>query len=29
VLIDGAGAPDTIAAEIWGHVERRLLQGVP
>ena len=29
VLIDGAGAPDTIAAEIWGHVERRLLRGAP
>jgi dTMP kinase len=29
VLIDGADAPDAIAAEIWGHVERRLLRGAP
>jgi dTMP kinase len=27
VLVDGAGAAEAIAAEIWGHVERRLLQG--
>jgi dTMP kinase len=27
VLIDGAGPADAIAAEIWGHVERRLLRG--
>jgi dTMP kinase len=27
VLLDGAGAADAIAAEIWGHVERRLLGG--
>jgi dTMP kinase len=27
LLIDGAGAPDAIAAEIWAHVDRRLLQG--
>ena len=26
-MIDGAAAPDTIAAEIWAHVERRLLAG--
>ena len=24
VLVDGAKSPDTIAAEIWAHVERRL-----
>ena len=29
VLVDGAKAPDAIAAEIWAHVERRLLQGAP
>ncbi len=27
VLVDGAGSPDAIAAEIWAHVERRLLGG--
>jgi dTMP kinase len=27
VLIDGAEAPNAIASAIWGHVERRLLQG--
>ena len=27
VLVDGAGAAEAIAAEIWGHVERRLLRG--
>ena len=27
VLVDGAKAPDTIAAEIWAHVEQRLLRG--
>jgi dTMP kinase len=27
VLVDGAGAAESIAAEIWGHVERRLLRG--
>jgi dTMP kinase len=29
VLVDGAAAPDAIAAEIWGHVERRLLRVAP
>jgi dTMP kinase len=29
VLIAGADAPDAIAAEIWSHVERRLLRGAP
>ena len=27
VLVDGARSPDAIAAEIWAHVERRLLGG--
>jgi dTMP kinase len=27
VLVDGAGAAEAVAAEIWGHVERRLLPG--
>ena len=27
VLVDGAKSPDTIAAEIWAHVERRLIGG--
>jgi dTMP kinase len=27
VLVDGAGTAEAIAAEIWGHVERRLLRG--
>jgi dTMP kinase len=29
VVVDGAKAPDAIAAEILGHVERRLLRGAP
>jgi len=29
ILIDGAAALDTIAADIWAHVERRLLTGQP
>ena len=27
VLVDGASAPDAIAAAVWAHVEQRLLQG--
>ena len=27
VLVDGAKPPDVIAAEVWAHVERRLLGG--
>jgi dTMP kinase len=27
VLVDGVKAPGLLAAEIWGHVERRLLSG--
>ncbi len=27
VVVDGAGTPDAIAAEIWAHVEQRLLRG--
>jgi len=29
VLVDGAAMPDAIAAEIWCHVEHRLLQDAP
>ena len=29
VLVDASRARDTVAAEIWAHVERRLLVGAP
>ena len=29
VLVDGARSPDAIAAEIWAHVEQRLLGASP
>ena len=29
VVVDGAGTPDAIAAEIWAHVEQRLLGASP
>jgi len=27
VLVDGARVQDAVAAEIWAHVERRLVRG--
>jgi dTMP kinase len=29
IVVDGAKAPDAIAAEVWRHVEQRLLREVP
>lgn len=29
VVVDASAPPEGLAAEIWGHVERRLLKGAP